>query len=194
MTGLILCGGQSTRMGTDKGMLQKDATTWAQLAFNKLSALSIPVVLSVNQQQQTVYSNYFDPSLLINDDTNLSIGGPLHGILSVHDQFPLSDLLVLACDMPFMEEPILQELLTLYQQNKNADAFVYTNAEELEPLCAIYTAKGLVYILQLYRDNKLPKHSMKYMLEHINTFTTPLSDEQKKYFRNINTHAELNGL
>jgi molybdopterin-guanine dinucleotide biosynthesis protein A len=151
-------------MGTDKGMLQKDATTWAQLAFNKLSALSIPVVLSVNQQQQTVYSNYFDPSLLINDDTNLSIGGPLHGILSVHDQFPLSDLLVLACDMIAMETALLQHLYN-HSLTIDKEAIVFMNADRAEPLCAIYKANGLNKIKALYAQGELKRHSMMYVLE-----------------------------
>ena len=49
MYGLILCGGKSSRMGTDKGLLKLEANTWAQTAVDKLSELSIPVKLSVNK-------------------------------------------------------------------------------------------------------------------------------------------------
>ena len=35
---------------------------------------------------------------------------------------------------------------------------------------------------------------MKYVLEHLNIVTLALTDEQKKYFRNFNAQADLNGL
>jgi molybdopterin-guanine dinucleotide biosynthesis protein A len=93
-----------------------------------------------------------------------------------------------------METELLKELVNKYQEQANADAFVYTNDAEPEPLCGIYKASGLTHILQLYQAKQLPKFSMKYMLEHINTYLIPLTDDKKKSFRNFNAHAELNGL
>jgi molybdopterin-guanine dinucleotide biosynthesis protein A len=36
MLGIILCGGQSLRMGRDKGLLKLEAKTWAQTAIDKM--------------------------------------------------------------------------------------------------------------------------------------------------------------
>ncbi len=47
MIGLILCGGQSSRMGSDKGLLKLEAKTWAQTAIDKMEILHIPVKISV---------------------------------------------------------------------------------------------------------------------------------------------------
>ena len=185
MKGVILCGGQSTRMGTDKGMLQKDATTWAQLAFNKLAALSIPVVVSVNVQQQNTYSNFFDASSLIVDDANLNIGGPLHGILSVHTQFPSSDLLVLACDMVAMETTVLQHLYD-HSLTTNKDATVFMNVERAEPLCGIYKASGLSKIKALYVRGELKRYSMMYVLELLGADYLDLPGEWVGCFDNYN--------
>jgi molybdopterin-guanine dinucleotide biosynthesis protein A len=190
MTGVVLCGGQSTRMGTDKGLLQKNATTWAQLAFNKLSALSIPVVLSVNQQQQTIYSNSFDSSLFIVDDTNLAIGGPLHGILSVHDQFPSSDLLVLACDMIAMETAVLQHLYN-HSLKTNKDAIVFMNADRAEPLCGVYKAAGFRKIKALYTQGELKKYSMMYVLELLGADYLDVPGEWVGCFENYNLPEDI---
>lgn len=194
MLGIILCGGQSTRMGTDKGLLKLHADTWAKTAIDKMAMLQLPVMLSVNAIQYPDYAAIFPTEQLIKDNNTLKLKGPLCGVLSVHLQYPDEDLLVLACDMPLMEPALLKELVKNYQQYTDADAFVYTNDGEPEPLCGIYKAKGLMHIIQLYTSHQLPKHSMKYMLEHITTQLLPLTDDQKKYFRNFNAHAELNGL
>jgi molybdopterin-guanine dinucleotide biosynthesis protein A len=190
MKGVVLCGGQSTRMGTDKGMLQKDATTWAQLAFNKLAALSMPVVLSVNQQQQNTYSNFFDASSLIIDDPNLHIGGPLHGILSVHTQFPSSDLLILACDMVAMETIVLQHLYN-HALTTNKEAIVFMNAGKAEPLCGIYKANGLQKIKALYVQGELKRHSMMYVLELLGADYLDIPSEWVGCFENYNLPKDM---
>lgn len=194
MLGVILCGGQSLRMGSDKGLLKLEAKTWAQTAVDKMDILQLPVVLSVNLKQYNDYLSVFKTSRLIKDNDTLQIRGPLCGVLSVHLAHPEEDLFVLACDMPLMNPDLLKELFTISMQQSSYDAFVFTNDGEPEPLCAIYCGKGLNHIVQLLKANQLTRHSMKFMLEHINTFSTPLEEKQKKYFRNFNAHAELNGL
>ena len=194
MTGVVLCGGESTRMGTDKGMLKSHANTWAEAAVDKLKALPIDAKISVNTKQFADYSNVFPVDILIADNDSLKIKGPLCGILSAHIQHPSQDLLGLACDMPLIESEILEELLTYYRLHPDAEAYVFTNDSDPEPLCAIYKAKGLTHIHHLYKTGHLPKHSMKNMLESISTFLIPLPSDKKKLFSNFNPHAELNGL
>jgi len=194
MTGLILCGGQSTRMGTDKGLLKIQANTWVQTAVDKLVELQIPVVISVNRNQYAEYATVFSTQQLIVDNESLQLKGPLYGVLSAHMQYPHEDFVVLACDMPLLETGLIKELLTLYHQHHENEAFVFTNDGEPEPLCGIYKSKGLAHILQLYNSGQLARHSMKFMLEHISTRTIPIPADKKSCFRNFNAHAELNGL
>lgn len=194
MLGIILCGGQSLRMGSDKGLLKLEAKTWAQTAIDKMAAINIPVKISVNNNQYPEYATIFSKDNLIADDTSLPLGGPLLGVLSSHVQDPTEDLIVLGCDLPLMESSLLKELYIQYQQQHLADAYIYTNDGEPEPLCGIYTAKGLSIILTMLNNGELIKHSMKFMLDHLTVNTIPVTDEQKKCFRNFNAHAELNGL
>lgn len=193
MLGLVLCGGQSLRMGTDKGLLTAETKTWAQSACNKLAALHFPVKISVNQQQRESYLALFSESHLITDDTSLQLKGPLLGVLSGHIQFPSEDLMILACDMPLMETSIIKMLYSNYQQHPSADAYIFINDGEPEPLCAIYSANALSRILSMLHNRSLHKHSMKFMLDHLVINSIPIKDAQKKYFQNFNAHAELNG-
>ena len=193
MTGIVLAGGSSSRMGADKGLLKLEANTWVQTAVDKLSTLPIPVKVSVNRQQLEGYREVFTESDLIVDSAEIPVKGPLLGLLTAHSRYPSDDLFILACDMPLMEPGILKELLR-HSEQSDADAFLFSNDLEPEPLCGIYTSRGLAGILNMAHRAELTKFSMKFMLEHLNTFSIPLADEQKKFFRNFNAHAELNGL
>jgi molybdopterin-guanine dinucleotide biosynthesis protein A len=57
MRGVVLCGGQSSRMGTDKGLLLHQSITWVQQAISTLTQLNTPVLLSINEQQLIAYNN-----------------------------------------------------------------------------------------------------------------------------------------
>jgi len=194
MIGVVLCGGQSTRMGTDKGLLKSGVATWAQIAVDKLKTLEIPVKISINTKQSADYFNLFAINDLILDNESLKVKGPICGVLSAHLQYPSEDILVLACDMLLMETIILKDLIGQYQKCPKSEAIVFTLDIEREPLCGIYTAKGLARIYHSYKTNQLTNYSMKYVLECMSTSFIHLSDDKKKYFANFNRQDELNGL
>jgi molybdopterin-guanine dinucleotide biosynthesis protein A len=194
MIALVLCGGQSTRMGSDKGLLQPNAKAWAATAADILAEQNLPVQFSVNTNQLEYYNQLFSASDLIVDNEMLTVHGPLLGLLSAHLQHPNKNILVLACDMPLMQSSLIKELIAASQQHEHFDAWLYKNNAQPEPLCAIYSSNALASILQLLKKGKLYKHSMKCMLEQINPFYIPIQESQEKCFRNFNSHAELNGL
>lgn len=194
MLGIILCGGKSSRMGSDKGMLRLEAKTWAQTAIDKMTGINIPIKVSVNKDQYAGYESLFSKDQLIMDDETLQVKGPLLGLLTAHLRYPAEDLFVLACDMPLMEPFLLRDLYDRYLQQPAAEAYVYTNDDQPEPLCGIYTSKGLTAIVRMLKEGQLSKFSMKFMLDHLVVDTIAIMDEHKKYFRNFNAHAELNGL
>ena len=181
------------RMGTDKALLHTTGITWAQSAANKLVQLLLQVSLSVNEGQYNIYATAFRQTAIIKDNSSLQVYGPLSGLLSVHLQHPLEDIFVLACDMPLMESFVLGELYNLYHTNKNADAYIFTNDNEPEPLCGIYCAKGLAAILKMQQQNKLPRHSIKFILSQLNVQYVPIKENQKKYFTNFNSPTDLHG-
>ncbi len=191
MLGIILCGGESSRMRSDKGLLTYNGKTWAETAFETLSSLQIPINISVNKQQLEAYTAVFSQDLLIVDSDILDIKGPLLGLLSAHHKNEKEDLFILATDTVFMDSNILNELVELYKKDKAHEVFIYTNSTEPEPLCGIYTSKALKKIAAIYNSNKLVKHSMKYVLSQLNVCFVPIKDEYKIGFTNFNTANDL---
>lgn len=190
MTGVVLCGGQSLRMGADKGLLQySDCAVWAQHTHDLLAALDIPVVVSVNNHQVKRYAAFFEEQQLAHDNPRLHIGGPLKGILSVHLQHPNEDLLILACDMIQMQQAPLLHLIN--KVNTKEDAFIFRNDNRVEPLCAVYTSKALHKLYDLYEHNHLHKHSMHYVLQQLNVLYEDVIPEWKHFFSNYNSREDL---
>ncbi len=187
MIGLVLCGGKSVRMGADKGMLLVNNQTWASIAEKKLTSLNILVKFSVNTDQEITYGNLFQKENIILDNQTLNIGGPLKGILSAHLTASNEDLFVLACDLVDMDTSLMAMLLKEKDQNIGFEAYIFSNNDFYEPLCGIYTAKGLEKIANLYKEGNLKKHSMQSVLAQLHTRRMVLTQSDQNYFKNFNT-------
>lgn len=188
MIGIVLSGGLSTRMGTDKGLLLKDQLTWAELAYDKLKSLGIEVFVSVNSEQLPAYSKLF--SQLLIDEESLTVKGPLLGLLTAHSRFPHQDLLILACDMIDINLELLQVLVKT-QHSHHPEACVFVVDGKSQPLCGIYSAKGLHKIFDLYQQGALEKFSMMYVLDLLDTNYIPAAPDQWLYFNNYNSQDDL---
>lgn len=190
MTGVILCGGTSTRMGTDKGLLKEEEQTWAELAARKMAALHLPVFVSVNRGQFAVYEQIFPATQLIVDNESFEAKAPLFGLLSVHRQKPDEDLFVLACDIRDMTTELMQQLLQHFNRETH-EAAVYHTGDTPQPLCGIYSATGLKRIYDLFSHGELKRYSMIHTLEILTTTYIPVGSEDCSAFTNYNTPDEL---
>lgn len=141
LLGLVLCGGESRRMGQDKGLMVKDGVPWALHMGEKLSRLSIPVVYSVNAGQRARYGAVIPGEQLVFDA--LELPGPLNGLFTTHRRYPDHDILLLACDMLDMDEATLDKLISCYHGDGEYDFYAYEEGAWLQPFGAIYTATGL---------------------------------------------------
>jgi molybdopterin-guanine dinucleotide biosynthesis protein A len=140
--GLVLCGGESSRMGRDKGLLCKDGIPWAQFVGQRLFGCS-QVFYSIHPRQLEAYAAVLPAKRLITDAANCQ--GPLNGLLSAHYLMPGPDILLAACDMLDMDRPTLEPLVAAWQVHdaSKADFFAYGDGRLWQPFGAIYTSRGL---------------------------------------------------
>lgn len=181
-------------MGSDKGLIKTtEGISWAQRAFGLVQQVCPQVVVSVNSKQLMTYQALFDSHLLIADDADLPVKGPLLGLLSTHQQYPEEDLLLMANDMVHMDKLVLQTLLEQYQTYPGREAYLFLNEGYPEPLCAVYTAPALARLREHYQTTQNARWSMRYILSELNVHTSPLPQTWKSFFANINTKEELPG-
>ncbi|MDJ1466526.1 molybdenum cofactor guanylyltransferase [Xanthocytophaga flava] len=189
LAGLILCGGYSSRMGSDKGLLLHTDGYWVQKAIDKLESLGFSVWVSVREEQQTIYSSILSSDKLLTDA--VSVQGPLAGLLTAHQCFPERDWLVVACDMIDMTQSVLKQVIDAYQYSEKYDCFVFEQEGKWEPLCAIYTKIALEKFLILAKQGQLPSQSMKYFIEKSHPCFLPITSDSYPAFRNYNQPDDL---
>ncbi|WP_207425555.1 molybdenum cofactor guanylyltransferase [Pedobacter sp. SYSU D00535] len=182
LLGVVLCGGQSKRMGSDKGLLNTNGKPWAIMVANKLEELDLPVALSINPTQQESYEAIFPNGTLIVD--NLEIEGPLEGLLTVHKNFPDKDLLLMACDLIDMDNSTLQGLLNVYSSEPGYDYYVYDQDGFAQTFCAIYTSKALKEVFRKFENKAFKKYSLHDRFLEGKTKLIPLLDSTP--FNNYN--------
>lgn len=186
LLGVIVCGGQSKRMGTDKGLIKRGYKTWGQLAGDRLRAASLPFIVSINASQKEAYEQVFNPDCLVIDHQN--IGGPMNGLLSVHAAYPDKDLLLLACDMVDMQDDIIHHLIDAYNKSNEFLFYAYEVENVVQPFCAIYTAQALQDLMKKHMEQTLNSSSLRYIIEQANALKlTALSPVP---FTNYNTLDE----
>ncbi|BFP43278.1 hypothetical protein FGF1_41230 [Flavobacteriaceae bacterium GF1] len=137
--GLILSGGQSNRMGNDKGLLAYHGKPQREYLFELAEAFCDTVYFSARQDQR----HSFPADTPIITDQN-RYRGPFNGILSAHSAHPNVAWLVLACDLPLLDKKGLYELVSRRNLDKVATAFSAKGSGLPEPLIAIWEPQALV--------------------------------------------------
>ena len=190
LLGVVLCGGKSTRMGRDKGLIFKENKPWSLCQFHKLKSRSLPVVVSVNKSQAYSYQKHFNSKELVLDLEQAK--GPLDGLFSVHHSYPDKDLLILACDLVDLGEVLLQRLINEYSICKNSwECFVFGEEGGIEPLCGIYSSEVLTQYTGQNKKGELSDFSLKTLLKMSKTKYLKISSNEKTHFANYNHFKDL---
>ena len=144
LRGLVLAGGRSERMQTDKGGLRYHATDQRQHTAALLAGFCTDVRVSCRPDQAAELAAAGLPAL---PDTFLGLG-PLGGILSAFRADPNAAWLVLACDLPFLSPETLRFLVENRQPGRLATAFQSPANAFAEPLITIWEPRSYGELLR----------------------------------------------
>ena len=132
--GLVLAGGASTRMQRDKAAIEYHGQSQLHWTFKLLSHVCAATFVSVRPDQREEPTRAGLPQIV---DRQPGIG-PIAGITAALQAHPKAAWLVVACDLPFLNEQTLRELLARRDVHKLATAFRSSHDGLPEPLCAIW--------------------------------------------------------
>jgi molybdopterin-guanine dinucleotide biosynthesis protein A len=182
-TGVVLAGGQSSRMGRDKAIVEVDGVTLLDRAIELLRPHAKEVLVigdpgKYNPAHATVIAD------------ELPGKGPLGGLVTALKRARYVRLIVLACDLPNLNDRLLIHLKN--DLVGDADAVVPRHQGFIEPLAAAYHRHALEpFQRNLYTD----RLKMSDALEGVGTRYFDLEPGEegwpKDLFKNVNVPTDL---
>lgn len=181
ITGIILAGGRSKRMGTKKIFVRLNGKPLIDHVLQTLSEVTPNVILSIGNDPVR-YKNL--PAV-----KDIYPGrGPIGGIYTalLHTKTDLN--LVLSCDMPFIPAGLLEFLIEEAREHQPDVTMPVDEHGYWQPLCAIYRKSILPRMKDAVIQNKL---KLKTLLAEVNLKLIPMNEGCKYYlpnaFQNMNT-------
>ena len=189
---IILAGGMSSRMGTDKAFLSIGVSSFLELIVSESLTVSSDVVIAGGMKNVKDYRKLLqnEDVHVFNDET--CVHSPLSGIVTGLNHVKGEYAAVLACDLPLVKSSLLTHL---FSEALGHDAAVPTwdikDKMSTEPLCAVYRVESTRSAVQrMLEERKNPCKKMILQLSSVNF--VPMSelrayDNRLDSFRNINT-------
>lgn len=184
ITGVILAGGQSRRMGgEDKGLLQLHGQPLYQHVLQRLHPQVDQLLISANRN----LSQYRLSGVEVISDSLPDFPGPLAGMLSALQAMKTEWAAFCACDTPFIPRDYVTRLC---QQKGNAHAVWVRSAQRDHPALALLH-RDLAGPLENYllRGERRLLHFLLQAGGHAVMFP-----DDESAFSNINTPEELTSL
>lgn len=168
--GLVLSGGKSTRMGTDKGLIKYHKVPQREYLYDMLGQVCVDTFISLREEQEAELPIRMKTIVDLNE-----FRGPYNGLLSAHKKYPDAAWFVLACDLPLMDLDALKELISQRDIEKQATAFALKENPLPEPLCAIWEPKALQQSIA-YLKNGNGTCPRKYLINHDTKLVFPTNE------------------
>lgn len=180
VTGIILAGGKSSRMGVDKGLAELNGKPLVAWVIKSLQTVcSHLIIISHNENyHQFGFQVYAD----IHKDS-----GPLGGIFTGLVNSTTDYNLVVACDMPYIPPEFLNQLVRFVA---DYSIVVPSINGRFEPLCACYQKNTRFKMEELLSQNvcKMQKVIREFTYKEIKIEDIAIDPH---IFANINTPDEL---
>ncbi len=179
LTGIILAGGKSQRMGTDKGLLLLKGKPFVTHIYEALKPIvgDHIVVVSSNADYDALGYNRIED--MIADK------GPVGGLYTALKQSKTKFNLVLSVDVPLVSTELLQWLVA-----KHEDSFMVTQVQVQDkesPLIAVYDRSIRILLGEHLAGNQL---KLRDVIAEVNHQTLEVPSKWSKQVQNINTEED----
>ena len=179
ITGIILSGGKSSRMGTDKGFLKLKGKTFIEHSIEALKPLvSETIIISNNKAHDAFNLKRYEDAI---KDT-----GPLAGVYTGLKHSKTDYNLVLSCDIPLINTEVLTLLIEAIDDTSEVIQIETNN--KTSPLIAVYKSSCASKFYKLLVEGE---RRLRYAVDQCKVKHVKLNSEIGIYTSNINTPEEL---
>lgn len=179
VTGIILAGGKSSRMGTDKGTLLLNNKTFIQHIITNLTPVVDDIIIVSDNKAHDQFG-------IKRVADNVKDYGPVAAVYTGLKSSTTSYNLIVSCDSPKVDIDVFTPLLE-YKNNKY-DIVQYSYNNRTTPLIAMYNRKCLG-IFKLALKNKIQK--LRFVVKQLDHKTIVATDTIPCKIVNINTPKDL---
>ncbi len=185
ISGILLAGGKSSRIGRDKGSLMVGEISLAERSLLNMNQLFDEVIYVTNDQAPHPASQEF--KIARDEVPHL---GPLGGILAGLKSMQSKRAFIVAYDMPFVSPELVKYLI---QIDVEADVVVPEIDGKLEPLHAVYGDQciDLISTQLSNHDSKIINFYKKASAIHVPEEQIKKIDPDLRSFFNINTWDDV---
>lgn len=182
ITGIILAGGKSSRMGTDKGFLLLNDKPFVQYSIDALKPLVSNIIIVSDD------SKYDEFGLKrVNDITKNA--GPVAGICSGLNASSTEYNLILSCDIPLITSNILQKLID--NMDASSEIIQIESQGKSMPLIAIYKKEVINTFETLLKNDE---RRLRVAIKSCISKNIALEKEDGFTTMNVNTQNELKAI
>ena len=195
---IILCGGQSRRMGKDKGSLIIQDKPMIKHILSTLNHQINEVIIVLNDKSRIdKYSEFIDPTdytyTIRFVEDKIKNKGPLPGIMTGLSYISSDYALVLPCDSPYVSRDYINIMFGEISENSQAIVPYHDDENKIktsEPLHSIYDKNIIPEIEKLIGKDTL---HIKGLIEKIETKFVLIDNKKilKKEFRNLNRPEDI---
>ena len=185
ITGVILAGGQSRRMGFNKAQAEMHGESMLIRMIDKLKEITQTIVVSSGNVS---YPNIPYPQI----PDEFPQCGPLGGIYSVLKASSTSLNLVVSCDIPLVSISLLKYIVDNATNSDSLITVPVDHEDQLQMMCAVYRKEILPFL-----EQQIVSHAfkMKNLLDLVSVNYINISKEHSLYdehaFMNVNRPSTL---
>jgi molybdopterin-guanine dinucleotide biosynthesis protein A len=181
LTGIILAGGKSSRMGTDKAFIRFKGKMLIEYPITLLKPICNEILISANSEEYRCFG--FD---VVYDE--FPGYGPVGGIFSSLSHSSNEWNFVTGCDTPNLSNQIITRLLA---ESEGYDCVVPEYGGKLEPLAALYNKKCMPKFAEGINEGQLSLRKVLHQLNCHYVDVADLTESNPVLFSNFNTPADI---
>jgi len=180
LTGIILTGGLSKRMGRDKSFLPYDKRDFITTVISQAEKICGNLLIVSGKHNYDLF-NGNNPRVIADESAGM---GPIMGIITGLKKVKTDWVLILSVDTPFFSSAMMQKL---WNNKANHEGVIFEDKEGIHPLNALYKTNSLKTWETVFNQGE---RKLKKALNNLDILYLDLSKKESLTLRNINTKAE----
>ena len=182
ITAYILCGGQSKRMKTDKGLIVYQNLTFVERIINELKPITNSIYLVTKNNEYEIFGYPLIADIFENK-------GPVGGIFTALHYSNTEKNLIISCDVPKVTTEIFRKYLI--PNYKNSEITFLSDGNSDYPLIGIYSKNSIKDFETAIKNNHL---KLLQLIETLDYNRIKIDDADRTVLLNVNTKADLEKL